>query len=97
MRVFLTWMAVALSAWLWVGEPGAAQQTDPVLPPAPVDEETYDRIVDDFIQYDIGKLRGAAGRIANQRFRSLAGSQPVPALVRGAVKASRIPASCPIA
>ena len=59
-------------------------------------EDQYDKIVDDFIQYDIGRLRGKPGQIANQRFQALKSPRAIPALCRGAIKASRIPASCPI-
>ena len=63
---------------------------------APQERDEYDQIVDDFIQYDVGKLRGEAGRIANARFQALKDPRAIPALVRGANKASRVPASCPI-
>ena len=62
----------------------------------PEQRARYDKIVEDFIQYDVGKLRGEAGQEANARFRSLQDPKAIPSLVRGAIKASQIPASCPI-
>ena len=55
----------------------------------------YDKVVDDFIQYDIGKLRGKAGQAARKRFMSL-GADSIPALVRGLNKSAGIHASCPV-
>ena len=55
----------------------------------------YDKVVDDFIQYDIGKLRGKAGQAARKRFMSL-GVDSIPALVRGLNKSAGIHASCPV-
>ncbi len=57
----------------------------------------YDRIVNDFIAYDIGQLRGQPGQQAYQRFfQALNGEEALPALVRGVNKAARIQSSCPI-
>ncbi len=58
-------------------------------------ERALDQIVDDFIAYDVGKLRGAAGAAARQRFAEL-GPEALPALVRGLNKAAGIHASCPV-
>lgn len=55
----------------------------------------FDKIVDDFIQYDIGQLRGKAGQAARRRFMSL-GEDSIPALVRGLNKSAGIHASCPV-
>ncbi len=55
-----------------------------------------DRIVDDFIRYDIGQLPGEPGRRAYAAFNSLQGDAAVAALVRGVNKAARIGNSCPI-
>ncbi|HET6880334.1 MAG TPA: hypothetical protein VFI31_09275 [Pirellulales bacterium] len=58
--------------------------------------DRYDRIVDAFIQYDIGQLRGEKGAQANQGFLALQGDDAIPALVRGANKAAHLTQSCPI-
>lgn len=58
-------------------------------------QQAYDRIVDDFIAYDIGRLQGSSGQRALQRFQAL-GSDAVPALVKGLNKAAGIHASCPV-
>ncbi len=54
-----------------------------------------DQIVDDFIAYDIGKLRGRAGQQAHRRFMAM-GAEGIPAIVRGLNKAAQINASCPV-
>lgn len=58
-------------------------------------QQAYDKIVDDFIAYDIGRLHGSSGQRALNRFQAL-GSDAVPALVRGLNKAAGIHASCPV-
>ncbi|MBW3596176.1 MAG: hypothetical protein KY475_02755 [Planctomycetes bacterium] len=62
-----------------------------VLDPNPV----YDDVVDRFIEYDVGRLRGAAGERARREFQAL-GPYAVPALVRGLNRAASIQASCPV-
>jgi hypothetical protein len=95
MRAHAVWIVAALCAGLLtLGPNHAVRGQEPSGIPQERDE--YDQIVDDFIQYDIGKLRGQPGQIANQRFRALNNSKAIPALCRGAVRASRIRASCPI-
>jgi hypothetical protein len=72
----------------------------PTLQPisdAPTDpqQQAFDRIVDDFIAYDVGQLRGAAGMMARERFAAL-GPEALPALVRGLNRAAGMQASCPV-
>ena len=55
----------------------------------------FDRIVDRFIEYDIGNLTGQPGQLAYRRFQTL-GPESIPALVRGLNRAAGIRASCPI-
>lgn len=59
------------------------------------ERDRLDNIVDRFIEFDIGRLRGQAGRRAHEEFMRL-GPEAIPALVRGLNKAARISASCPI-
>ena len=66
----------------------ANRSTDPI-------QQRYDQVVDRFIQYDIGKLRGAAGIAANRAFHAL-GPEAFPALVRGLNRSADIHASCPV-
>ena len=63
--------------------------------PVSAEQQAMNRIVDDFIEYDIGKLRGAAGAAARSKFAKL-GPDALPALVRGLNKAAGIHASCPV-
>ena len=55
-----------------------------------------DQIVNAFILYDIGRLRGAEAQRAVQSFNQLTGEQAIPALVRGVNKTARMRQSCPI-
>jgi len=59
-------------------------------------ETAIDGVVNRFIAYDIGQLRGQPGLMANQQFRALTGYKAIPALTRGVNKAARIRSSCPI-
>lgn len=54
-----------------------------------------DKMVDGFIAYDIGELRGAEGLRAREEFERL-GSESVGALVRGLNESAQIGNSCPI-
>ncbi|MEZ6114278.1 MAG: tetratricopeptide repeat protein [Pirellulaceae bacterium] len=54
-----------------------------------------DAIVDRFIQYDIGQLRGEAGAQAMRRFNNL-GPESIPALVKGLNRSAAIQATCPV-
>jgi HEAT repeat protein len=59
-----------------------------------LDETDRDKIVDRFIQFDIGKLRGTAGAEAHAAFQKL-DARALPALARGLSRASQMEASCP--
>jgi hypothetical protein len=59
------------------------------------EEKRYDEIIDRFIQYDTGRLRGAEGRKALEDFQRL-GPDSIPALVRGLNRAANINHSCPV-
>jgi hypothetical protein len=54
-----------------------------------------DDVVDQFIEYDLGKLTGDAGDRARRKFESL-DYKAIPALVRGLNKSAAIQASCPV-
>lgn len=58
-------------------------------------EPTFDNIVDQFIEYDVGRLRGKAGEDARRAFEQL-GPEALPALVRGLNRSAEIRASCPV-
>ncbi|HPM84529.1 MAG TPA: hypothetical protein PLF81_27680 [Candidatus Anammoximicrobium sp.] len=59
-------------------------------PPNPIDQ-----VVEQFIQYDIGQLRGSSGEQARSAFNRL-GTESVPALIRGLNRAACLAASCPV-
>lgn len=58
-------------------------------------QREMDGVVHRFIQYDIGRLRGAAGARARREFSRL-GPEAIPALVRGLNRAAGYRASCPV-
>lgn len=89
-------------ALLVPGNPAAGTESPrrphPLAPSLPElsdeEEERIDRVIDRFIQYDIGKLRGEEGKQALKDFQQL-GPEAIPALIRGLNRAATIEASCP--
>lgn len=63
--------------------------------PSAEEEAKFDKIVDAFIQYDLGNLRGPEGLKAKQAFEKLP-PEAVFALIRGLNRASSIDHSCPV-
>ncbi len=59
------------------------------------EEEKLDAIIDRFMEYDIGRLRGEEARKALNDFKAL-GPESIPALVRGVNRAAQIEHSCPV-
>ena len=60
----------------------------------PEEEKELDQVVDRFIQFDTGKLKGKEGKEAVSEFQKL-GPDAIPALIRGVNRAARIEYSCP--
>ena len=90
MRAQVLWLTVLVL----VGLPPFGPAVSSARAQQPADQ--YDRIVEDFIQYDIGQLRGQQGRAANSQFQSLQSEQAIPSLVRGVNRAARLRQSCPV-
>src|SRR5262249_17937840 len=68
----------------------------PSLPKLTDDEEkTLDTIIDRFMDYDVGKLRGQEGLKARRDFERL-GPDAIPALLRGIHRAANVNDSCPV-
>ena len=68
----------------------------PSLPALTSEQEDHlDEIIDRFIQYDTGKLRGVEGQKALKEFEKL-GTEAIPALIRGLNRAANIDHSCPV-
>jgi hypothetical protein len=87
---------MALCVSLRASEPRKPHPFAPSLPELTEEEEKkLDAIIDRFIQYDIGKLRGAEGQQAVRDFARL-GPEAIPALIRGLRQAADITASCPV-
>jgi hypothetical protein len=58
------------------------------------EEDKLDEVIDRFILYDTGKLRGGEGKKALTEFNKL-GPDAIPALIRGINRAAKINDSCP--
>jgi len=81
-----------------------AKQTEPARKPNPFapslrqltdkEENDIDDIIDRFIQYDTGKLKGPDAKDAVSDFQKL-GPDAIPALIRGLNRAAKIDHSCP--
>jgi hypothetical protein len=76
----------------------APRKPHPFAPSLPLltdeEEAKLDQIIDRFIQYDLGKLKGDEGKKALQDFQRL-GPEAIPALIRGLNRAAQIEATCP--
>jgi hypothetical protein len=77
------------------GESASSQQNG--LRSDKSDEASYEKIVNDFIRFDIGQVRDpVAAEHIKARFSSMRSEDSVPALVRGLNASTRLRASCPI-
>jgi hypothetical protein len=74
------------------------RQPNPLAPSLPLltdkEEAHLDKIIDRFIDADIGRIRGEAGQQAVREFKTL-GPEAIPALIRGVNRAALIDGSCP--
>jgi hypothetical protein len=75
--------------------PSAPAEQAPSAEPESAEERRLDGVVNRFIEYDIGRLRGAAGERARRELDQL-GPEAIRALVRGLNRSARIHASCPV-
>ncbi len=76
------------------------REPNPLAPSLPLlseaEEARYDKIVNQFIKYDLGQLPGAEGLKAKNDFLKLT-SESIPALFRGLQISSKLDHSCPVA
>ncbi|MCS6851706.1 MAG: hypothetical protein NZ700_11125 [Gemmataceae bacterium] len=76
-----------------------ARPSHPLAPSLPLltdkEEAELDAIIDRFIEYDIGKLKGEEGKKALLAFQKL-GPEAIPALIRGLNRAAALEHSCPV-
>jgi hypothetical protein len=74
------------------------RKPNPLAPSLPLlsdeEEEKIDQIIDRFIEFDTGKLKGPEGKKAFAEFNKL-GPEAIPALIRGLNRAAKIEHSCP--
>ena len=96
-----TLLTLILCAVITGDDPGRSKEErkpSAIAPSLPAltdeEEDKLDEIIDRFIDQDIGKLRGQAGKKALADFRKL-GPEAIPALIRGLNKAAHIEGSCP--
>ncbi len=96
-------MAYFLLILLIIGQTGqiqAKRERHPLAPSLPLlseaEEARYDKIVNQFIKYDLGQLPGAEGLKAKNDFLNL-GSESIPALFRGLQISAKLEHSCPVA
>jgi hypothetical protein len=79
-------------------DPKEKPKRSPYAPSLPYltkeEEDKLDKIVDRFMEYDIGRLQGREGAKALKEFKDL-GPEAIPALVRGLNRAAKIEHSCP--
>jgi hypothetical protein len=92
-------MSLAMGlALLLAAEPATPRKPHPLAPSLPelTDEEeaAFDRIIDRFIEYDLGRLKGEEGKQALRDFNDL-GPEAIFALIRGMNRAAAIESSCP--
>jgi HEAT repeat protein len=89
-----------LAALLTAGPMGSAVHAQAKkakgTPAAAAIESHYDKIVDDFIAFDIGQMTGEEGQRAHAAFQNMNDDEAIPALIRGMNKAARIENSCPV-
>lgn len=82
------------------GQIQAKREPHPLAPSLPLlseaEEARYDKIVNQFIKYDLGQLPGAEGLKAKNDFLKL-GSESIPALFRGLQSSAKLEHSCPVA
>lgn len=99
LRTIVAVPLVALLAAIGFGA-DPPRKPNPIAPSLPLltaeEEAKLDDIIDRFIEYDTGRLKGAEGKKALQDFLKL-GPEAVPALIRGMNKAAAIEATCPAA
>jgi hypothetical protein len=94
-----TALTLALSLLLAADTDGP-RRPNPIAPSLPLltpeEEQKLDDIIDKFIQFDTGRLKGADGKKALEDFQKL-GPEALPALIRGVNRAAGIEATCPAA
>jgi hypothetical protein len=94
-----TFLPFALAGLILAVGPGDTPRKPSAIAPSlhelTDDEEAdLDRVIDRFIDSDVGKLRGDEAKKARQEFDTL-GQDAIPAMIRGLNKAAKIEGSCP--
>jgi hypothetical protein len=97
----ITSLLPPLLAFVLAAEPtakDAPRKPHPCAPSIPLltieEEDKLDDIIDRFMKFDTGQLRGEAGNRAKAEFEKL-GPEAIPALIRGLNRAAEMEHSCP--
>lgn len=94
----LAWLTILGIANALAADPAGESKVHPFAPSlaqlSEEEEARIDRVIDRFMLYDIGKLRGEEGKSALRDFDKLS-ADAIPALIRGLNRAARIEHSCP--
>lgn len=98
MSTFLSLAVLAVLAAAQLADKSTPRERHPLAPSLPLlskDEEAkIEKIIDRFIDYDTGKLRGAEGVKALKEFKDL-GPEAIPCLIDGLNRAANLEHSCP--
>lgn len=93
-----TLLSLALALALAGGPQSGQRKPNPFAPSLPElteeEEDKLDKVIDRFIQQDLGQLRGEDAKKALADFTKL-GPEAIPALIRGMNRAAAIESSCP--
>lgn len=98
MRSVIVLLAILLAPLCLSAQTVKQRESNPLAPSLPLltdkEEEKIDNVIDRFIQYDMGQLRGEEGKKALKEFRDL-GPEAIPGMIRGLNRAAKIESSCP--
>ena len=96
-----TLLPLLLAAFLSADPAGAddaPRKPNPLAPSLPLltsdEEKNLDKVIDRFMLFDTGQLKGTEGKAALQDFMNL-GPEAIPALIRGVNRAAVMEQSCP--
>ena len=96
----MSYFLLNLMILVQIGQIPPKREPHPLAPSLPLlsesEEARYDKIINQFIKFDIGQLPGAEGLKAKNDFLML-GSDSIPALFRGLQKSAKLEHSCPVA
>lgn len=97
--IFQAWVVLFTTAVALAQPAEAFRLPHPLAPTLPQlserEEDELDSLIDRFMLFDIGKLRGPEGLKAQKDFEALK-SDAIPALLRGLARSARLDHDCPV-